>query len=258
MLMRKKIIAGNWKMFKTLSETREYFSDLLENKASCSFGGKTVIICPPFLSLGYACDRSSSISEQLSIGAQNAHWEGEGAFTGEVSTYMIRDAGAEYIILGHSERRQLFGENDIDVARKVKRTIDAGLSPILCIGESLEEREAEKHFDVIRSQLNIAVQECSTEQLNKLIIAYEPIWAIGTGKSATPEQAQEMHAFIRGILEHKLGLELATLIPILYGGSVKPANASELFKQKDIDGALVGGASLEANSFIQIINAMPS
>jgi triosephosphate isomerase len=186
------------------------------------------------------------------LGGQNLHWEDKGAFTGEISGPMLRDAGCAYVVVGHSERRQLFGETDISVNKKVRAALRHGLAPILCVGESLEEREAGKTIGRIGAQLDEALREIGTEEAKKIVLAYEPVWAIGTGRTATSDQAEEVHAFIRGRLEERYGKTAAACAIILYGGSVKPANAYTLYLEKDIDGFLVGGASLEAGSFVRI------
>lgn len=255
--MRKKIIAGNWKMYKTSSESTAYFSEFIKSATKCKFLEKTVVLFPPFLSLELAASRAKGISESLSVGSQNMHQAEEGAFTGEVSAKMIKDIGAEYVLLGHSERRQYFAENDEAIANKLRSAVDASLTPVICVGEDQGQRENGRHKEVVSIQIKEGLKNLSSEEIKSVIIAYEPVWAIGTGLTASPEEAQEMHAFIRTLMGELANEDIASKVPILYGGSVKPQNAAELFSQQDIDGALVGGASLEVESFIEIINAMP-
>lgn len=250
--MRKKVIAGNWKMNNDLTESQNLINKLINGlqneKLNCD-----VIICPPFISLREAY--LLSIDTKIKLGAQNMYFEESGAFTGEISARMLKSVGCEYVILGHSERRTIFGETDSLINKKIKRTISAGLKPIFCIGESLEEREKNITKQVVQAQLTGGLNELSIADMEKIIIAYEPVWAIGTGKTATPEQAQEVHAFIRDVLKDEFSDKIARNIVIQYGGSVKPENAKELLSQNDIDGALVGGACLNAESFIQIIKS---
>jgi len=252
--MRQFVIAGNWKMHKTNAEAVELAEELKSKTTSIE---KTqMIICPPATALTtvYSVVRDSKIA----VGAQNMYWENQGAFTGEISSDMIKSTGATYVILGHSERRQYFGETDETVNKKTLHALNTGLNPIVCIGESLEQREEGITKDVIDEQLDGSMKGISADQMVKIILAYEPIWAIGTGKTATPDQAQDVHAFIRSKLEDKFDAETSQSIIIQYGGSVKPANASDLLSQPDIDGALVGGACLEAESFSEIIKAAES
>jgi len=246
--LRKKIIAGNWKMHKTVREAEELVGSILKGLPETHY---EVVVCPPFTALY----RISQLLEgsRLKLGAQNMHYEIQGAFTGEISAPMLKELGVEYIILGHSERRHIFGESDEMISKKLRRAVETGLKPILCVGEKLEERERGLTEKVIERQLVSALEGLSREDLDDLVVAYEPVWAIGTGKNATPEQAQEVHAFIRSKLSELLGEEFADSRTILYGGSVKPHNIYELTKEEDVDGALVGGASLSAESFLGII-----
>ncbi len=246
--MRKKIVAGNWKMNTTVPEGVELAKSVIAKVSEVPSDVK-LIIAPPFTHL-------SKISEMvkgtpISASAQNCADHEKGAYTGEVSAPMIASLDADYVILGHSERREYYGETNAILVKKIELTLANGLAPIYCVGEKLEEREANKHFEVVESQLKEALWHLTPEQMEKIVIAYEPVWAIGTGKTATSEQAQEIHAFIRKTLADKFGA-LADKISILYGGSCKPSNAPELFAQKDIDGGLIGGAALNADDFIGI------
>jgi len=247
--MRRKIIAGNWKMYKTLSEAIELVNSLKRTLGDISEAD--IVICPPYTALDSISDLL--IESNISLGAQDAHWEKEGAFTGEVSIAMLKDIGCKYIIIGHSERRQFFGETNDTVNKKVKAVLAAGLAPIVCVGETLAEREAAKAFDVINDHVQNGFKGLTKDEVLKIVIAYEPVWAIGTGKTATPEQAQEAHAFIRKVLGELWGKDAAAEIRIQYGGSVKPDNAAILMAKEDIDGALVGGASLKVDSFTEIV-----
>jgi triosephosphate isomerase len=221
--------------------------NLLKNeKPNCD-----IIICPPFTSLSEASKLVSG--SVIKLGAQNMHFEVSGAFTGEISALMLKSVGCEYVILGHSERRNIFGENDEIINKKIKKALAAGLKPIFCVGELLEERENGTTNDVVKRQVLKGLKGISAEEMKNIIVAYEPVWAIGTGKTATPAQAQEVHEFIRDLIEIGYSLEVAENLVIQYGGSVKPENAKELLSQKDIDGALVGGACLKADSFMGII-----
>ena len=249
--MRKKVIAGNWKMYKSNSEAKELIEEL-KNKTN-EIIKTTMIVCPPFTALSMAAEMVNGTNIQ--VGAQNMYWEQQGAFTGEISTEMIKSTGATFVIIGHSERRQFFGETDESVNKKLKAVLQSGLNPIVCIGETLEERESGVTNDLVGKQVEKALADISTELMKKVILAYEPIWAIGTGKTATPEQAQDVHKFIRSILFRLYNNEVGNEIVIQYGGSVKPENATELLSQPDIDGALVGGACLKAESFSEIIKA---
>jgi triosephosphate isomerase len=248
-MSRKPFIAGNWKMFKTRGEARDTVEQLQELLAGSL--SVDVVVCPPFTAL-------SAVEEviregEIQMAAQNVHGEEEGAFTGEISTSMLLDCGCRYVILGHSERRQIFHESDAVIHQKINRVLNTELNPILCVGELLEEREAERVQEVILGQLEADLGELTAIQASRIIVAYEPIWAIGTGKTATPEIAQAVHGMIRQWLSERYSDEVASRIRILYGGSVKPNNAGQLMAQEDIDGALVGGASLDAQSFATIV-----
>jgi triosephosphate isomerase len=250
--MRKLIIAGNWKMNNDLAQSEKLIvelKNLLQNeKPNCD-----VIVCPPFTSLSEASKLLKG--SNIKLGAQNMYFEENGAYTGEVSASMLKSVGCEYVILGHSERRTIFGETDELINKKIKKALAAGLIPIFCVGELLSERETGITNDVIKRQLLAGLNGVSEEEMKKVIIAYEPVWAIGTGRTATPAQAQEVHEFIRDLIEIDYSLEIANDVTIQYGGSVKPDNAKELISQKDIDGALVGGACLNADSFLGIIKS---
>jgi len=247
--MRKRIIAGNWKMNKTSAEAIDLANRI--NRELNGLDDVDVVLCPPFISLDAVHEVIMDTS--IALGAQNVHWEREGAFTGEVSCGMLKDIGCAYVIVGHSERRALFGEiNDI-VNKKAKAALSSGLIPIVCVGETLAQREAKKTFEVITDHIENSLAGFSKEEIEKTIIAYEPVWAIGTGVNATPEQAEEAHRFIRKLLEKRFGGDAAESVRIQYGGSVKPDNIQALIGQQNVDGALVGGASLKAESFIAIV-----
>ncbi|WP_139558948.1 triose-phosphate isomerase [Methylotetracoccus oryzae] len=248
--MRKKIVAGNWKMNKTLQEGVA-LAQTVEQMASALSGGAQVVVAPPFLHL----TEVKKVLKTVSIAAQNCAAESSGAYTGEVSAAMLKSAGIEYVILGHSERRAYYGETDAILAKKVDLALANGLTPIFCCGEVLSEREQNLHLGVVKTQLADALFHLSAEQFSRIVIAYEPVWAIGTGVTATSDQAQEMHHYIRGVLAEKYGAAVANEISILYGGSCKPSNAGELFANPDVDGGLIGGASLEAGDFIGIVKA---
>lgn len=247
--MRKKLIAANWKMYKTPDQTREFFSAFLPLVKSHS--RDEIVICPPCVNISAAIDASKG--SNVGVGAQNMFWEKEGAYTGEISAPMIVATGCSHVIIGHSERRQYFGETDDTVNQKLKVALDAGLTPIACVGEVLEEREAGITDDVLRRQCSIAFRGMSAERAAKLVIAYEPVWAIGTGKTATPQIAESAHLTIRGEAAKAFGKQFADQVRILYGGSVKPDNAKALMSEEDIDGALVGGASLDPKNFAAIV-----
>jgi len=253
--MRKKIIAGNWKMNKTFDEGMGLVSEISNMLKDEYHGNAEVIIIPPFVHIN-AISRMVINDRNLSVGAQNCSNHVSGAYTGEVSAAMLKSCGATYVIIGHSERRQYFGEQNDWLAKKVDAVLAEGLSPIYCCGETLEERESNNHFDVLKSQVSEALYHLSTEQMSKVVVAYEPVWAIGTGKTASTAQAQEVHAFIRTLLKDKFGADVSDNITIQYGGSVKADNAKELFSAPDIDGALVGGAALQSRSFVDIVKAM--
>ncbi|KGO00582.1 triosephosphate isomerase [Porphyromonas macacae] len=250
--MRKNIVAGNWKMNLTLQEGVKLAKDLneaLKNKQpNCD-----VIIGTPFIHLATICETIDT--KKIGVAAENCADQEKGAFTGEVSAQMVASTGAGYVILGHSERRTYYGENAETLTKKVKLALANGLTPIFCIGEVKEEREARQHFKVVEEQLSSALWGLSPEDFSKLILAYEPVWAIGTGLTATAEQAQEIHSHIRQFIEEKYGKEIAENCTILYGGSCNAGNAKELFGQKDVDGGLIGGASLSVEKFLPIIEA---
>jgi len=250
--MRPKIIAGNWKMNKDLDESEKLINDL---KAVLNFAlDKTkVIICPPFTSLALA--KKLVEGSPIELGAQNMYLEDEGAFTGEVSPKMLKSAGCKYVIVGHSERRQYFKETNEFINKKAKKAVASGLIPIICVGETLEERERNITDQIVATQVKGCLKDISAAEMEKVLIAYEPVWAIGTGKNATPQQAQEVHQHIRKMLGQMYSWATAEKVVIQYGGSVKAENALDLLKQPDIDGALVGGACLKADSFSQIIQA---
>lgn len=247
--MRIPVIAGNWKMNKNSEDSRKFIQEFEHLIGDMEV---EVVICPPFTSLESASQMLKNSSVKL--GAQNMSWEDQGAFTGEVSPDMLIDLGVAFVILGHSERRQIFNESDEVINKKVVKALAKGLRPILCVGESLEEREREKAFEIVKSQLLKGFENISGKEASKVIVAYEPIWAIGTGKTASAEDANEMAAFIRSTLKELFDEEISEEMIIQYGGSVKPANVEEIMNQTDIDGALVGGASLEPKDFIEIVN----
>jgi triosephosphate isomerase len=252
--MRKHIVAGNWKMNKTFEEADELINDIKDQLEGITLDRNTqVIICPPFPFLEMATDYSEE--SYFAVGAQNVSDQESGAYTGEVSAAMLESMELEYCIVGHSERRAYYHETDEIVARKVDQLLKHGISPIVCCGEVLEERETNRQFEVVKKQITDGLFHLTAEQFANIIIAYEPVWAIGTGKTATPEQAQEIHAFIRGLIAEKYGQAVADETSILYGGSCKPGNAKELFANPDVDGGLIGGASLKANDFIGIATA---
>ncbi len=249
-MARKPVIAGNWKMYKTQAEARaffEAFAPLVAKSDHCE-----IVIAPTFTALSAAVE--SARGTKIQIAAQNLHWQNEGAFTGEVSAGMLVEVGCKGVIIAHSERRQFFGETDESANKKVKAALAAGLTPILCVGELLKEREAGETNAVLERQLRGGVASLTEEQFSRMILAYEPVWAIGTGRTATPELASEAHKFLRQVSATLFGPEGAAGLRILYGGSVKPDNIRGLMAQVDIDGALVGGASLDAKSFASIVN----
>ncbi len=250
-MTRKKLIAGNWKMNKVSADAVALARELVV--AVGAQADVEVVICPPFTALEAVAGAIDG--SLIKLGAQNMHFEASGAFTGEVSAPMLRALFATHVILGHSERRNLFGETDELVNKKVLSALKNQLRPILCVGESLAEREAGSTLRVVQTQTERALEGVSKDMAASLVVAYEPVWAIGTGKVATTEQAQEVHGFIRGLLAKAYGDAVAQRVRILYGGSMKPANAPELLAQKDIDGGLIGGASLEARSFVELIKA---
>ncbi len=255
MAHRRKFICGNWKLHNTVAESRDLAQAVRQAVEAMDGDRRPLVgVAPGFLSL-------PAVSEVLAGGpvilaAQNGYWEPEGAFTGEVSFAQLQDVGCSHVILGHSERRHVFGESDEFVARKVRGALDAGMNVILCVGELLEERDAGQQEDVVRRQVESALGSLSAEHMGRVVVAYEPVWAIGTGRTASPEQAQQMHAFIRKVLADGFGSEQADKVVIQYGGSVKPGNAAALMAQPDVDGALVGGAALRAEDFAGILQAV--
>ncbi len=249
--MRKKIIAANWKMNMTVAETVSYLESFRTHVDAVN--GVDIVLAPPFTAIAKLSDMLGG-SQKISLGAQNMHFEMSGAYTGEISPAMLRELFVRYVILGHSERRQLFGETDAIVNKKVVIAHASGLKPIVCVGETLEERDAGREKEVLETQLRGSLAGVTPAQMQTTVIAYEPVWAIGTGRTATPEQAQEAHAHVREVLSELVG-DTASKVRIQYGGSVKPSNAASLLGQPDIDGALVGGASLEPLGFAEIIKA---
>ncbi|HZK56842.1 MAG TPA: triose-phosphate isomerase [Clostridia bacterium] len=247
--MRRPIIAGNWKMNKTISEALGLVNEIKEeaNKTDVE-----VVVCCPFTVISEV--KRAIEGSKIKLGAQNMHWEDEGAFTGEISANMLRDLGVDYVIIGHSERRQYFNETDEIVNKKIIKAIEKGLNPIVCVGETLGEREKNRTFDVVKKQTLAAFKDIGNDGMKGVVIAYEPIWAIGTGKTASSQDANEVIAYIRSLLENKYGIEISEEVRIQYGGSVKPSNATEIMNEIDIDGALVGGASLKAEEFLGIVN----
>src|SRR5205814_1377744 len=250
--MRKKIVAANWKMNMLQAEAAEFVKDLLLEIGDMS--AVEVVIVPPFTAIAKVVE-SLDKAQNIKVGAQNMHWERSGAFTGEISAALLRDLLVRYVVLGHSERRTLFGETDEIVNRKVRAAHEATLRPIVCVGETLEQRDKGNVEKILSIQLRGSLKDLTEKELQETVLAYEPVWAIGTGRNATPEQAQEAHAFIRHTLREMSDEATADRMRIQYGGSVKPENARDLMTQPDIDGALVGGASLDPRSFAQIVKA---
>ena len=249
--MRKHIVAGNWKMNKNFEEADELISSIMDKLEEVSLDkDTTLIICPPFPYLEMCTDYAND--SYFMVGAQNVNENESGAYTGEISAGMLESLELDYCIVGHSERRAYYGETDALVAKKVNALLAHNIKPIVCCGEVLEEREANKQFDVVKRQITDGLFHLTAEQFANVVIAYEPVWAIGTGKTATPEQAQEIHAFIRNLVAEKYGKQVADDTTILYGGSCKPGNAKELFANPDVDGGLIGGACLKAEDFIAI------
>jgi triosephosphate isomerase len=248
-MKKRPLIAGNWKMYKTASEAVTLVQTL--KAAAHTVSNVTIVICPPFTALGEVSKVLKDTA--INLGAQNMYCAPEGAFTGEISPTMLKDSGCRYVILGHSERRQHFKEDDFLIHEKVKTALKYSIIPIVCVGETLAERDAKKHFDVVKTQFDDSIGRLEKEDISKVVIAYEPVWAIGTGKTATPDQAEQMHSYIRRLLNERYSQEVGNRIPLLYGGSVKPDNTRSLMEKPNIDGALVGGASLKAESFAQII-----
>lgn len=248
-MTKKPFIAGNWKMYKTINEAVRLAAGI--KRELLDFSEAEIVLCPVYTSLFSVYE--IIMETDIKLGAQDLFWEAEGAYTGEVSPVMLKDSGCEVVIIGHSERRKYFHETDVQVNKKIKTALSVGLIPIFCVGEILPEREEGKTLEVIRGQLLGGFKDLSSEDIDNTVIAYEPVWAIGTGKTATPQQAEEVHKFIRGWIEEKFSLEIARRLRIVYGGSVKPENIRELMKEDNIDGALVGGASLEVSSFVEIV-----
>ena len=248
--MRIPFIAGNWKMFKTVHETVVFVKELRSTVKDVN--DVEIVVAPPFTAVHAAAEAARN--SNVGVAAQDLYWEKEGAFTGEVSPQMIKEAGAEYAIIGHSERRTLFGETDAIVNRKLVAALANGLTPIVCIGETLDQRERNETFDVLDRQIKQGLDGVTGEQMAQLVVAYEPVWAIGTGRNATPAQASEAHGHIRRRLRQWFGSDAAETCHVIYGGSVKPDNIRELVAQPDVDGALVGGASLELRSFFDIVS----
>jgi triosephosphate isomerase len=247
--MRKPIIAGNWKLNKTPHEAGILINEL--KREIVDVEGVDIVVCPPFTDLGDAAD--ALVDSNIALGAQNMFWEDSGAFTGEISAPLLKDLGVKYVIIGHSERRQYFHETNETVNKRLRAALKHGLTPIVCVGENLAERESNKTFDVIKNHCEGSLSGLSADEMNKVVVAYEPVWAIGTGKTATPQQAQEVHVFIRQLLGKMFNAQTAAAVRIQYGGSVTPDNVAALMGQPDIDGALVGGASLKAPSFAAIV-----
>jgi len=249
--MRKIIIAGNWKMYKAIPQAIELANGLKRELFELDAQNIDVVICPVFTALS---EVSEVVAESdIQLGAQNCYWQDEGAFTGEISAPMLKDAGVQFVIIGHSERRQYFGETNESVNKKIAAVLKHGLTPIVCVGENLKERENGKTFEVLTDHIENGLKDATEEDILKIVIAYEPVWAIGTGKTATPMQAQEAHKYIRDLLAKMYNKDTANMVRIQYGGSVKPENTAELMKQPDVDGALVGGASLSVASFTTIV-----
>jgi triosephosphate isomerase len=247
--MRRTIIAGNWKMYKTLKDGQELAVGLRRDLYKIE--NVDIVICPPFTLLAYLADALET--SNIMLGAQDCYWQDEGAFTGEVSPKMLKDAGAQYVIIGHSERRQFFAETNETVNKKIKAVLAHNLTPIMCVGEMLAEREKGLTFKVLEDHVQNGLKDISAEDIVRIVIAYEPVWAIGTGKTATPAQAQEAHKYIRDLLAKMYNDDVAQSVRIQYGGSVKPENITELMKQPDVDGGLVGGASLTVPAFAEIV-----
>lgn len=249
--MRKKIVAGNWKMNKTVGEALALVDGLKLELADVT--GVEVVVCPPFTALKVVSDKIADT--EIKLGCQNMSSEEDGAYTGEISHTMLKELFVKYVILGHSERREYYKETDFWVNKKVKKALEKNLRPIVCVGEKLEDRESGNTEKVVEEQVRGSLADITAEQFENVVVAYEPVWAIGTGKTATAEQAQEVHRFIRGVIADMVGREAADSLRIQYGGSMKPANAKELLSQPDIDGGLIGGAALDAVSFAAIVKA---
>ena len=251
-MSRKVIIAGNWKMNKNAAEGKALVDELKAACGNCCCCEADVVVCPPFTTIGAVVEAVKGTA--IKVGAQNIHWADNGAFTGEISGDMLKSAGVEYVIIGHSERRQYFGETDATVNARLKAALKYDLIPIVCVGELLDERESGKTEEVLTRQIRGGFEGISADEMAKTVVAYEPVWAIGTGKTATPDIAQETHAHIRKELSAMFGAEVAGKVRIQYGGSMKADNARELVAQADIDGGLIGGAALKADSFVALIN----
>ena len=252
--MRTKIVAGNWKMNNNKEETKTLIKQLQKSLKRLSLKNTRVIVAPTFVNLSSGVKRAKK--SKIEVVAQNMHQAKNGAYTGEISADMLKSIGVKSVILGHSERRTYFGETDALLAEKVNTTLENKMEAIFCFGELLEDRKSENHFNVVESQLKNALFHLEASAWKHIVLAYEPVWAIGTGETASPEQAQEMHAFIRKIIREKYNEKVADNVSILYGGSVKPANAQEIFSKKDVDGGLIGGAALKAEDFLAIIKAI--
>jgi triosephosphate isomerase (TIM) len=252
--MRKRIVAGNWKMNKSFFEAEELIAGIADELDALDLNSNEVILCPPFVYLEMATDIAEDC--EFKVGAQNLNDNEEGAFTGEISALMLTSMEVEYCIIGHSERRKYYHEDNALLKRKVDTALIHGIQPIFCCGEVLGERESGSYFDVVKTQMEEALFHLTSEQFLQIVIAYEPVWAIGTGLNATPEQAQEMHAFIRALITKKFGPDVASDTTILYGGSCNAKNAASLFAMPDVDGGLIGGASLKPDEFIQIVKAL--
>lgn len=247
--MRRAIIAGNWKMNMLQSEAEQLVKGLLDNVGDVT--DTDIVVCPTYTSLAKVCDVIKGTN--IKLGAQNVYWEKSGAYTGEISPLMLKDAGVEYVVIGHSERRQYFNDTNETVNKRAKACYRYGLTPIICVGETLEQRNENQTESVVKTQITESLAELEGENVARSIVAYEPVWAIGTGLTATPEQAQQVHQLIRGVLAEMFGEEVAQAVRIQYGGSVKPDNVDELMAMKDIDGALVGGAALKVDSFARLV-----
>lgn len=251
--MRKRIVAGNWKMNNNFEEADELLFQLAEGIAELELENQDVVVCPPALYLEMSTD--VGLENGFSVGAQNCSSQEGGAYTGEISASMLKSLDIAFCIVGHSERRKYFHESHSELALKVDQLLENDIMPIFCCGEQLDERQADKHFEVVKAQISDSLFHLSADEMENVVIAYEPVWAIGTGVTASTDQAQEMHAYIRSLLTEKYGVDVAEEISILYGGSCNAKNAKELFSQKDVDGGLIGGASLKAEDFITIIKS---
>ena len=251
--MRKQIVAGNWKMNNDLKASKSLVKKIANNIKKKSLKNTRVIVAPTFVNLEKIADKVKGT--KIEVAAQNMHFEKSGAFTGEISAEMLKSVGVEIVILGHSERREYFGETDALLAKKVDAALSNKMEVIFCFGEVLEDRKSGKHFDVVESQIKNGLFHLDAKAWKNIVLAYEPVWAIGTGETASPEQAQEMHAFIRKIVADKYNQEVADNVSILYGGSVKPSNAKEIFSKEDVDGGLIGGAALNAEDFTALIDS---